>query len=76
MTTKISITLDDEIVEFIDGLGSNRSRTINKLLSKIKQDRLEEDLKAAYIEQNKDPQFWSEFKLWECTTADGLNDQA
>ena len=57
MTTKISITLDDEIVEFIDELGSNRSRTINQLLSKIKQDRLEEDLKAAYIEQNKDLSF-------------------
>lgn len=74
MTTKISITLDDEIVSFIDSQGSNRSKVINSLLTRIKQEKLEEDLKAAYIEQNEDPHFWSEFELWDSTTGDGLDD--
>ena len=74
MTVKISITLDDEIVRFIDAQGSNRSKTINQLLTKIKQEQLQKELKEAYIDQNNDPQFWSEFKLWDCTTGDGIND--
>lgn len=74
MTTKISITLDDEIVEFIDTQGSNRSKVINWFLIKVKQEQLQQELKAAYIDQNNDPQFWSEFKLWDRTTGDGLDD--
>ena len=74
MTIKISITLDDEIVQFIDAQGSNRSKVINQFLTKIKQEKLEQELKEAYIDQNKDPQFWSEFELWDCTTGDGLDD--
>lgn len=74
MTVKISITLDDEIVQFIDAQGSNRSKIINQFLTKIKQEQLEQELKEAYLDQNKDPQFWSEFKLWDCTTGDGLDD--
>lgn len=74
MTTKISITLDDEIVQFIDAQGSNRSKVINDFLIKVKQEQLQEELKVAYIDQNNDPQFWSEFKLWDCTTGDGIDD--
>ncbi|NJR46902.1 MAG: hypothetical protein HC775_14645 [Hyellaceae cyanobacterium CSU_1_1] len=73
MTTKISITLDDEVVRFIDSQGTNRSKVINDFLQKIKKEQLQEALKAAYIDQNQDPNLWSEFKLWECTTGDGLD---
>ena len=76
MTAKISITLDDEIVEFIDSQGSNRSKTINNLLARAKQAKLQADLKAAYIDQNNDPNFWSEFELWDSTIGDGLDEQA
>ncbi len=76
MTAKISITLDDEIVEFIDSQGSNRSKTINSLLARAKQEKLQADLKAAYIDQNNDPNFWSEFELWDSTIGDGLDEQA
>ena len=51
MTTKISITLDDEIIEFIDSQGSNRSKIINSLLTQAKQEKLQAELKAAYIDQ-------------------------
>ena len=76
MTAKISITLDDEIVEFIDSQGSNRSKTINSLLARAKQEKLQADLKAAYIDQNNDPNFWSEFELWDSTIGDGLDEEA
>ncbi len=76
MTAKISITLDDEIVKFIDSQGSNRSKTINSLLTKVKQEQLKAELKAAYIDQNNDPDFWSEFELWDSTIGDGLDEEA
>lgn len=76
MTAKISITLDDEIVEFVDSQGSNRSKIINDLLAKARQEKLEADLKAAYIDQNNDPNFWSEFELWDSTIGDGLDEKA
>ncbi|MGL6341157.1 MAG: type II toxin-antitoxin system MazE family antitoxin [Waterburya sp.] len=76
MTTKISITLDDDIVRFIDSQGDNRSKTINDLLVKAQQEKLKVDLKAAYIDQNKDPHFWSEFELWDSTIGDGLDEEA
>ncbi|MEM7761292.1 MAG: hypothetical protein AAF298_24660 [Cyanobacteria bacterium P01_A01_bin.40] len=76
MTAKISITLDDEIVEFIDSQGNNRSKTINSLLARAKQEKLQADLKAAYIDQNNDPNFWSEFELWDSTIGDGLDEKA
>lgn len=76
MTTKISITLDDDIVRFIDSQGNNRSKTINDLLIKAQQEKLKADLKAAYIDQNNDPHFWSEFELWDSTIGDGLDEEA
>ena len=76
MTAKISITLDDEIVNFIDSQGSNRSKTINSLLTKVKQEQLKADLKAAYIDQNNDPDFWPEFELWDSAIGDGLDEEA
>ena len=76
MTAKISITLDDEIVKFVDSQGSNRSKTINSLLTRVLQEQLKADLKAAYIDQNNDPDFWSEFELWDSTIGDGLDEEA
>ena len=76
MTVKISITLDNEVIKFIDSQGGNRSKTINTLLAKAKREKLQEELKAAYIDQNNDPQFWSEFELWDSTIGDGLDEEA
>lgn len=76
MTVKISITLDNEVIKFIDSQGGNRSKTINTLLARAKREKLQEELKAAYIDQNNDPQFWSEFELWDSTIGDGLDEEA
>ena len=76
MTVKISITLDKEAIEFVDTLGSNRSQVINQIINQTKKQDLERRLKEAYIDQNNDPQFWSEFKLWDLTIGDGIDEQA
>lgn len=76
MTTKISITLDDEVVSFIDSQGTNRSKIINDFLALARKNHLQKELKAAYIDQNKDPHFWSEFELWDSTIGDGLDEEA
>ena len=76
MTIKISITLEDEIVDFIDSQGKNRSKIINDVLAKAKKEQLQKELKAAYIDQNNDPEFWAEFELWDTTVGDGLDGEA
>lgn len=74
MTIKISITLEDEIVESIDQQGNNRSKFINQVLAKAKKEKLQQELQAAYADQNNDPEFWAEFELWDTTVGDGLID--
>lgn len=37
MTIKISINLEDEIVDFVDSQGKNRSKIINDVLAKVKK---------------------------------------
>lgn len=72
MAVKISITLDESAVEFVDNLGKNRSQIINQIINQAKKQDLENRLKEAYVDQNNDPEFWSEFKLWDSTVGDGV----
>lgn len=76
MTVKISITIDEDALRFVDALGSNRSQIINRIINQAKKQNLETRLKQAYIDQNNDPQFWEEFKLWDSTVGDGIDEQA
>lgn len=50
MSKKVSITLDDEILAFIDHLASNRSSFINEILRKEKHRIFMKELEEAYIE--------------------------
>jgi len=75
MSKKVSITLDDEVLEFVDRLATNRSSFINRLLWKERQRIFMEELAAAYEEQSNDPEFRQEFALWETTTGDGIDAQ-
>lgn len=76
MTVKIYITIDEDSLRFVDALGSNRSQIINQIIDRAKKQDLKKKLKQAYIDQNNDPQFWSEFKLWDSTVGDGIDEQA
>jgi len=48
MTKKISITLDDEVLKFIDQQADDRSSFINKILWYEKQKSFREELAEAY----------------------------
>ena len=73
MSKKVSITLDDEVLEFVDGLASNRSSFINNILLKEKKRVLMKELADAYKDQANDPDFQEEISVWDVTVGDGLN---
>lgn len=73
MSQKISITLDDEVLNFVDGRASNRSSFINRVLREEKRRILMQELADAYQEQANDPDFQQEVSVWDVTVGDGLN---
>ena len=73
MSKKVSITLDDEVLGFVDRLASNRSSFINDILWKEKRRIFMQELEDAYKEQINDPIFQEEISLWDVTAEDGLN---
>jgi hypothetical protein len=73
MSKKVSITLDDEILDFVDQLASNRSSYINDILQKEKNRIFMQDLENAYREQDSDPDFQEEISTWDVAVGDGLN---
>ncbi|GAB4306760.1 MAG: hypothetical protein Fur0025_48680 [Oscillatoriaceae cyanobacterium] len=73
MSKKISITLDDEILDFVDGKAKNRSNFINRVLREEKKRILMQELAAAYQEQANDEEFRHEVSVWDITAGDGIN---
>ena len=73
MSKKVSITLDDEILTFVDRLASNRSSFINDILRKEKQRLFMKELEDAYKEQMNDQDFQEEISVWDVTVGDGIN---
>jgi metal-responsive CopG/Arc/MetJ family transcriptional regulator len=73
MSKKVSITLDDEVLDFVDRLARNRSRFINDVLSQEKQRIFMKELENAYKDQVNDPEFQKEITVWDITVGDGLN---
>jgi predicted transcriptional regulator len=60
MSKKVSITLDDEVLKFVDQLADNRSSFINDILLKEKKRIFMNELEDAYKEQVNDPEFQAE----------------
>ncbi len=74
MSKKVSITLDDEVLKFVDQLAAgNRSSFINEILWKEKKKIFMQELEDAYKEQVNDPEFQEEISVWDVTVGDGLN---
>lgn len=73
MSKKVSITLDDEVLDFVDRLAGNRSSFINDVLWKEKQRILQKELEDAYTDQANDPAFQEEVSVWDVAVGDGLN---
>ncbi len=72
MSAKVSITLDDAVLSFVDERADNRSSFINAILAREQQRILLEELAQAYTEQSADPEFQAEFAVWDVTVSDGI----
>jgi hypothetical protein len=70
MSAKVSITLDEEVLEFVDRSSQNRSQFINEILSQAKKSQLLKELEDAYTELANDPGYQAEINLWEITVGD------
>ena len=73
MSAKVSITLDEEVLEFVDRSSKNRSQFINEILSQAKKNQLLKDLADAYTELANNPEYQAETKLWDVTVWDGID---
>jgi len=73
MSKKVSITLDEEVLNFVDSRTNNRSSFINNILLKEKKRIFIKELADAYKEQANDPTFQAEISVWDITVTDGLN---
>ena len=65
MSKKVSITLDDEVLDFVDQLTSDRSSFTNDILLKEKRRVFIKELEDAYKEQANDPEFQEEISVWD-----------
>jgi metal-responsive CopG/Arc/MetJ family transcriptional regulator len=73
MSTKVSITLDEAVLEFVDRSSQNRSQFINEILVKAKQSQLLKEIEDAYTELADDPEYRAEIELWDVTVGDGID---
>jgi metal-responsive CopG/Arc/MetJ family transcriptional regulator len=73
MSAKVSITLDEEVLEFVDKSSQNRSQFINEILSKEKKRQFLQELQDAYIQLAADPEYQAETELWNVTIGDGID---
>ncbi len=73
MSAKVSITLDREVLEFVDRSSQNRSQFINEILFKEKKRRCLQELADAYTELANDPEYQTEIQLWDVTVGDGID---
>jgi len=73
--TKISVSLPEEIIDFIDKQGKNRSKTIVTILEEFKAKKQEDELEKEYEEYAKfceedDKDFWQN---WESAAVEDFN---
>lgn len=73
MAKKISITLDEDVIAFIDAQTNNRSQLINQILKQSKKQQALKELEAAYIEQSQDDEELAEIELWDSTVGDEID---
>ena len=73
MSAKVSITLYEDVLEFVDRSSKNRSQFINEILSKAKKSQLLKELEDAYTELADDREYQAEIELWDVTVGDGID---
>jgi len=74
MPNNISISLDKDNLDYLSTQVTNRSKYINDLIAKDRQDKFAELMKQGYLNQNQDPEIQADDLLWEITIGDGINE--
>jgi len=74
MGVKISVSLEESSLEFLDKTTKNRSAYINSLIREKQREAFEQKLEADYREQSNDPEWQAEVELWDCVAGDGLSE--
>ncbi|CAA9574583.1 Prevent host death protein, Phd antitoxin [uncultured Synechococcales cyanobacterium] len=74
MKQKIAVTLDHDLVSFLDEQArGNRSEYLNALLVQKRQQTLEVEMIAALQQDNEDFAYQSEVAAWDAVAGDGLD---
>lgn len=72
MKQKITITLDAELVAFLDTQG-NRSEYLNSLLTRQRSVQLKDQMIAALKQDLEDPEYENDVALWDSVAGDGID---
>lgn len=71
---KVTITLEDNILHFVDRQAKgNRSGYINALLAEHRRRILEAEMIAALKQDAEDPEYQAEIAAWDSVVGDGIN---
>lgn len=79
MAKKVTISLDDEILAFVDRQAAtlqtkaNRSAFINAVLAEARQKHLQAELKTAYQRDAQDKAYQEEIAVWDTVVGDGID---
>lgn len=74
MKQKITVSLDTELVAFLDSQGKgNRSDYLNCLLNSQRSAQLEAEMITALKQDMEDPEYQAEIAAWDCVVGDGID---
>lgn len=74
MKQKIAVTLNEEIVAFLDAQANgNRSEYLNSLLTQERKRVLEAELIAALQQDVNDTNYQEEVAAWDSVVGDGID---
>ena len=74
MKQKIAITLDRQLLSFIDRQAQgNRSDYLNSLITKERRKILEQETIVALQEDSQDPEYLAEIAEWDRLSGDGID---
>jgi hypothetical protein len=73
MKLKVTLTLDQELIEFLDTQASNRSEYLNTLLLQHRSHVLSYQMKAALQADLRDPDYLADIQDWDAVVGDGLD---
>ena len=74
MKQRIAVTLDEELVAFLDNESSgNRSEYLNEIVSQYRKNRIRTEMIEAIKQDVADPEYQEELAMWDSTIGDGID---